>query len=47
MRRRLGDAVVVIFLEYAVDTAIACLARGIESVAVTAGYVCPEPRAEL
>ncbi|MGZ8688417.1 MAG: AmmeMemoRadiSam system radical SAM enzyme [Gaiellaceae bacterium] len=37
----------VIFLEYAVDTAIACRARGIKAVAVTAGYVCPEPRAEL
>ena len=37
----------VVFLEYAVDTAIACRARGIKAVAVTAGYVCPEPRAEL
>jgi pyruvate formate lyase activating enzyme len=37
----------VIFLEYAVDTARACRARGIRSVAVTAGYVCEEPRAEL
>ncbi len=37
----------VIFLEYAIDTAIACRARGIKAVAVTAGYVCPEPRAEL
>jgi len=37
----------VIFLEYAVDTAIACRKRGIKAVAVTAGYVCPEPRAEL
>jgi pyruvate formate lyase activating enzyme len=37
----------VIFLEYAVDTALACRARGIASVAVTAGYVCPEPRTEL
>ena len=37
----------VIFLEYAVDVADACRARGIRAVAVTAGYVCPEPRAEL
>jgi pyruvate formate lyase activating enzyme len=37
----------VIFLEYAVDTADACHARGIKTVAVTAGYVCPEPRAEF
>jgi pyruvate formate lyase activating enzyme len=35
----------VIFHEYAVDTAQACHARGIKTVAVTAGYVCPEPRA--
>ena len=27
--------------------AVACRARGIKTVAVTAGYVCPEPRAEL
>ncbi len=37
----------VIFLEYAIDVADACRARGIKTVAVTAGYVCPEPRAEL
>ncbi|CAK0739300.1 pyruvate formate lyase activating enzyme [uncultured Gammaproteobacteria bacterium] len=37
----------VIFLEYAVDVAQACHARGIATVAVTAGYVCPEPRAEF
>ena len=37
----------VVFLEYAVDAADACRARGIRAVAVTAGYVCPEPRAEL
>jgi len=37
----------VIFLEYAIDVADACRARGIKAVAVTAGYVCPEPRAEL
>jgi len=37
----------VIFLEYAVDTAHACRERGIRTVAVTAGYVCEEPRREL
>ncbi len=37
----------VIFLEYAVDTAHACAAAGIATVAVTAGYICPEPRREL
>ncbi|KPK39031.1 MAG: radical SAM protein [Gammaproteobacteria bacterium SG8_47] len=37
----------VIFHEYAIDVAKACRARGIKSVAVTAGYVCPEPRAEF
>jgi pyruvate formate lyase activating enzyme len=37
----------VIFLEYAVDVAQACRERGIKSVAVSAGYVCDEPRAEF
>ena len=37
----------IIFHEYAVDVAIACHARGIKNVAVSAGYVCPEPRAEF
>jgi pyruvate formate lyase activating enzyme len=37
----------VIFLEYAVDAAQACRAQGIRTVAVTAGYVDPAPRAEL
>jgi pyruvate formate lyase activating enzyme len=37
----------VIFHEYAIDVAGACRAVGIKSVAVTAGYVCPEPRAEF
>ena len=36
-----------IFLEYAIDTAQACRDRGIRSVAVTAGYICDEPRADL
>ena len=34
----------VIFLEYAIDVALASRERGIKSVAVTAGYVDPEPR---
>jgi pyruvate formate lyase activating enzyme len=37
----------VIFLEYAVDAAAACRAAGVKAVAVTAGYICPEPRAEF
>ena len=37
----------VIFHEYAIDVAKACRERGIKSVAVTAGYVTPEPRAEF
>ena len=37
----------VIFHEYAIDVAKACHKRGIRSVAVTNGYVCPEPRAEF
>jgi pyruvate formate lyase activating enzyme len=37
----------VIFLEYAIDVADACRERGIRAVAVTAGYICPEPRVEL
>jgi pyruvate formate lyase activating enzyme len=37
----------VIFMEYAIDVADACRARGIKAVAVTAGYVCDEPRVEL
>ena len=37
----------IIFLEYAVDVAKACRERGIRNVAVTAGYVCDEPRREL
>jgi pyruvate formate lyase activating enzyme len=37
----------VIFMEYAIDVARACRARGVKSVAVTAGYICPEPRREL
>jgi pyruvate formate lyase activating enzyme len=37
----------VIFLEYAVDVADACHEAGIKTVAVTAGEICPEPRAEF
>ncbi len=37
----------VIFHEYAIDVAKACAEFDIKSVAVTAGYVCPEPRAEF
>ncbi len=37
----------VIFHEYAIDVARACHEKGIKSVAVTAGYVCPEPRKEF
>jgi pyruvate formate lyase activating enzyme len=37
----------VIFLEYAVDTAKACRAVGIKSVAVTAGYISPGAREEF
>ncbi len=36
-----------IFHEYAVDVAQACRESGIRTVAVTAGYVCPEPRVEF
>src|SRR6202022_736955 len=49
MAERLGCASVaftyndpVIFHEYAIDVADACRQRGLRSVAVTAGYVCPE-----
>jgi pyruvate formate lyase activating enzyme len=37
----------VVFHEYAIDTAQACRALGIKSVAVSAGYVCEQPRAEF
>ena len=36
-----------IFTEYAMDTADACHALGIHTVAVTAGYIHPEPRRDL
>jgi pyruvate formate lyase activating enzyme len=37
----------VIFFEYAVDVAEACREVGIKAVAVTAGYICDEPRVEF
>ncbi len=37
----------VIFHEYAIDVAIACREQGVRSVAVTAGYVHADPRAEF
>ena len=36
-----------VFLEYAIDTAIACRAAGIKTVAVSAGYIAPAARAEF
>ena len=52
--RKLGSASIaftyndpVVFMEYAIDTAQACREAGVRSVAVTAGYMCPEPRAEF
>ena len=40
--QRSGD-----LLEYAIDTAKACHAAGLATVAVTAGYVAPEARREF
>jgi pyruvate formate lyase activating enzyme len=37
----------VIFHEYAIDVAQAARDQGVSSVAVTAGYICPEPRKEF
>lgn len=37
----------VIFMEYAMDVADAGHALGIKAIAVTAGYICPEPRLEF
>ena len=52
--KRLGCASVaytyndpVVFMEYAIDVADACRERGVRSVAVTAGYMCQQPRAEF
>lgn len=37
----------VIFMEYAIDVAESCRDMGIKAVAVTAGYMCDEPRVEF
>ena len=37
----------VVFHEYAIDTAQACHELGLKAVAVTAGYQCEAPRAEM
>lgn len=37
----------VVFHEYAVDVAKECRKHGVKSVAVSAGYMCAEPRAEF
>lgn len=36
-----------IFFEYAIDVAEACREAGVKTVAVTAGYMSPQPRAEF
>jgi pyruvate formate lyase activating enzyme len=36
-----------IFIEYAIDVADACRELGIRAIAVTAGYICAEPRREF
>ncbi len=37
----------VVFFEYAIDTAIECHKQGIKTIAVTSGYINPEPRKEF
>ena len=37
----------IVWAEYAIDSARACHAEGIKTVAVTAGYISPEARAEF
>ena len=37
----------VVFVEYALDVAEACRARGVKTVAVSAGYMCDAPRREF
>ncbi len=37
----------IIFMEYALDVAAACHEAGVKTVAVTAGYIDPEPRVEF
>jgi pyruvate formate lyase activating enzyme len=36
-----------VFMEYAIDVAQACHEEGVRTVAVTAGYICDEPRREF
>jgi pyruvate formate lyase activating enzyme len=36
-----------VFMEYAIDVAQACREAGVKTVAVTAGYMCAEPRADF
>jgi len=36
-----------IFWEYAADVADACHEHGVRAISVTAGYMCPQPRAEF
>jgi pyruvate formate lyase activating enzyme len=36
-----------VFMEYAIDVAQTCREAGVKTVAVTAGYMCPEPRADF
>ena len=37
----------VVFVEYAMDVAEACRARGVKTISVSAGYMCDAPRAEF
>lgn len=37
----------VIWAEYAIDTAVACHELGLKTIAVTAGYICADPRQEF
>ncbi|MFO0915569.1 MAG: AmmeMemoRadiSam system radical SAM enzyme [Pirellulales bacterium] len=37
----------VVWAEYAIDTAVACRAAGVRTVAVTAGYITPEARPDF
>lgn len=37
----------IIFMEYAIDVAMACKEKGLKTVAVTAGYINDEPREEF
>lgn len=37
----------IIFFEFAIETAKECKKRGIKTIAVTAGYISPEPRKEF